>query len=314
MTELTQLHVMDTWSVRDPSQLSKEDRARALSLLLFLKEKRCGKIKGRVCLNGAPQRSYILKEKAASPTISTKSVFITSAIAASEGRHVRCYNVPSAFVNTNVDENMLMVLKGKLAEMMVHIVPQIYRKYITIDKRGMLVLYVKLQKGLYGLMQASLLFYRKLRKELEEYGFIVNPYDRCVANKEVGEGEQLTIIWHMDNLMALCKLDFELTKFSCYLARIYGPKLTMHTGQKHVYSGVDLEFKGNGNLEVFMVKYLGNVIEGFPEAIMGMATSPTGDRLFDIQDEKAARLMEEKRAVAFHHTTAQLLFMATRSQ
>ncbi len=163
-------------------------------------------------------------------------------------------------------------------------------------------------------MRASLLFYRKLWKELEEYGFVVNPYDPCMVNKEVGEGEQLTIIWHVDNLMALCRLDFELTKFSCYLARIYGPKLMMHMGQKHDYLGVDLEFKGNGNLELSMVKYLGNVIKGFPKAITGTATSPAGDRLFDIRDEKNARPLEEDRAMAFHHTTLQLLFMATRSR
>ncbi len=31
-------------------------------------------------------------------------------------------------------------------------------------------------------MRASLLFYRKLRKELEQYGFMVNLYDLCIAN------------------------------------------------------------------------------------------------------------------------------------
>jgi hypothetical protein len=97
----------------------------------------------------------------------TQSVFITSAIAASEKRHVRCYDVPSAFVNTDVDENVLMVLKGELADMMVHIAPQIYRKYITVDRKGTAMLYTMLQKVLYGLMRVSLLFYRKLRKELE---------------------------------------------------------------------------------------------------------------------------------------------------
>jgi hypothetical protein len=50
----------------------------------------------------------------------------------------------------------------------------VYQKYVTVDKKGTPILYVKLQKALYGLMRASLLFYRKLRKELEEYGFKVN--------------------------------------------------------------------------------------------------------------------------------------------
>jgi hypothetical protein len=62
-----------------------------------------------------------------------------------------------------------------------------------------------------------------------------------------------------------------------------------------------------------MVKYLESVIKEFLELIVGRAAMPVGDRLFDIQDVKEARQVEEERAIAFHHTTAQLLFMATRA-
>ena len=40
---------------------------------------------------------------------------------------------------------------------------------------------------------------KKLLKDLESKGFIVNPYDPCVANKVIN-GEQFTIIWHVDDL------------------------------------------------------------------------------------------------------------------
>ena len=43
--ELTQLHIMDTWTAMAPSKISREERIKALSSLLFLKEKRTGKIK-----------------------------------------------------------------------------------------------------------------------------------------------------------------------------------------------------------------------------------------------------------------------------
>ena len=310
ISELTQLHVMDMWTMMDPAKLMRDNRTKALSSLLFLKEKGCGKIKGRACVNGAPQRVYIPKEDAASPTVSTELKFITSAIAASKKRHVRCYNVPSAFVNTDVDENVLMVLKGELAGMRVHIAPQIYRKHITINKKGTPVLYVKLQKALYGLRRASLLFYRKLRKELEDFGFVINPYDPCMANKNVGGGKQLTVIWHVDDLMASCVTIFELTKLLCYLANIYGQQLTMHMGNNRVYLGVDLEFQQDGKLNVLMVNYLKDVIKAFPEQIVGRVATPAGERLFDIRDKKEARPLEEEWAIAFHHTTGQLLFMA----
>jgi hypothetical protein len=198
MNELTQLHIMDTWTAMDALRLSREEQLKALSSLLFLKEKQTGAIKGRAGINGAPQREYILKEEAASPTVSVDLTFITATIAAIEKRKVRCYDVPSAFVNTDVDEDVLMVQKGELADMMVQIAPQVYIKYVMVDRKGTPILYVKLQKALYRLMKASLLFYRKLRKELEAYGLTINPYDPCIVNVTTSCGKQLTIVWHVD--------------------------------------------------------------------------------------------------------------------
>ncbi len=135
MEEFMQLHIMDMWRAMDPSKLSQEERMQALSSLMYLKEKQSGKVKGQACLNGAPQRAYISKEEAALPTVSTESTFIATAIAAKERRWVQCYNVPSAFVNTEVNKDVLMALKGELTGMMEQIKPQIYRKNITVDKK-----------------------------------------------------------------------------------------------------------------------------------------------------------------------------------
>ena len=180
-------------------ELSKEERAGALSSLIFIKEKWDGTVKGRACVDGSPQRKTIPKESAASPTVATESVFLTCLISAYEKRHNRSYDVPSAFVNTELDEEVDMVLRGDLAELLVKVAPDIYRKYITRDKKGKAILYVRLQKALYGLMRAALLFYRKLRKELEDYGFVINPEDPCVANKWIvdkahPEGHQMMVI------------------------------------------------------------------------------------------------------------------------
>jgi hypothetical protein len=87
----------------------------------------------------------------------------------------------------------------------------------------------------------------------------------------------------------------------------------VHAGTKHEYLGINFEFLTNRNLQVSMVAYLKDVIEGFPELIMGKIAAPTGDRLFDIQDEKDARPLEEEREIAFHHTMAHLLVMMTRA-
>ena len=98
--ELTQLHVMDTWVPEDPYMMSRAEKVRALSSLMFLKEKRSGKVKGRACVNRAPQRAYICKEDASLPTVTNESVLITSVIAAHKKRFVRCYDEPGAFLHT----------------------------------------------------------------------------------------------------------------------------------------------------------------------------------------------------------------------
>jgi hypothetical protein len=144
--------------------------------------------------------------------------------------------VPSAFVNTDMDEVVIMVLKGELADMMIQIAPKVYRKNVTADRKGTPILYVKLQKALYGLMRVSLLFYRKRRKEFEQYGLVIILYDLCVANMETKSGKQLTVVWHVDNLMASCEDEFELTKFSCHMGGIYGPSLSMHLGRKQTWN------------------------------------------------------------------------------
>ncbi len=62
-----------------------------------------------------------------------------------------------------------------------------------------------------------------------------------------------------------------------------------------------------------MMKYLKNVIERFPEMIAGKLPTPAGDRFFGIRDEKDPKSLDEERAMALNHTTAQMLFMATRA-
>jgi hypothetical protein len=114
-----------------------------------------------------------------------------------------------------------MVLKGELCELMVRVNPKIYRRYATKDSKGKPIMYVQLYKSVYGLLQSALLFYRKLRKELEDFGFKINPYDPCVANRISENGEQQTVVWHVDDLHASHKDPKENTKLIEYLQGIY---------------------------------------------------------------------------------------------
>ena len=69
----------------------------------------------------------------------------------------------------------------------------IYNTYVTVNRKGELVLYVEAHNALYGIMKAALLFYIKFVENLKSVGFQLNPYDPCVANK-IMDGAQLTVV------------------------------------------------------------------------------------------------------------------------
>jgi hypothetical protein len=61
--------------------------------------------------------------------------------------------------------------------MLCEIAPEVYREYVTTNKKGEKVLLVQCMNALYGSMVASLMFYKKLSTALKSYGFEYNPYD-----------------------------------------------------------------------------------------------------------------------------------------
>ena len=88
-----------------------------------------------------------------------------------------------------------MILKVRLVELLVNIDPNIYSKYGVLEKL-VKVVYVNLQNYIYWLLRTAPLFYPKLATELKNNGFIINPYDPCVA-KKMFKGEAMTVVWHV---------------------------------------------------------------------------------------------------------------------
>ena len=88
-----------------------------------------------MCINGVPQWAYTSKEEVVLSTVLTESTFIMATIAS---------DATSVFLNTDVDEDVRIVLKEELANKMVQIAPQVYRKYVTVNRKGTPIVHVKL--------------------------------------------------------------------------------------------------------------------------------------------------------------------------
>ena len=125
------------------------------------------------------------------------------------------------------------------------------------------MLYVCLSKALYGLLQLVLLFYRKLRAELEDFGFTVNPYNPCVANKIINDS-QMTVTWRVDDLKISHKDSKEVTKFIKHFGDIYGDRMTVPRGKAHDYFGMDMDFSSPKVLKIGMNKYIKKIHEDLP--------------------------------------------------
>ncbi|KAL7464347.1 hypothetical protein ACHAXS_004676 [Conticribra weissflogii] len=310
--ELQQLHDMDVFVPVPESNLSADQKRKALSTVTFIKEKRDKRVKGRVCADGRKQREEFSREEAASPTVTNESVFLTGVIDAKEHRDVATVDITGAYLHAINDHDVHMVLEGKLAELMDLVAPHIYRKHITTNKNGQPMLYVRLHKALYGLLKSALLFYKKLCSDLSEQGFKINPYDPCVANKTVN-GEQLTVLWHVDDLKISHRETVVVTNFINWLGTKY-TGLTINRGKRHDYLGMDLDYTTPGVLTVSMEKYTKKIIDEFPELITTPAATPAADHLFQVRDNPHGRQLPEQQAVIYHHTVAQLLFLSARAR
>ena len=197
--EMHQLHDCDVMKPIHKNCLTTEQRREALAYLMFLKHKRCGKIKGRGCADGCKQRAYITKEDSTAPTVSTEAVFLTAVIDAMEGWNVVVLDVPGAFMQAEIDELVHVRFTGAMVTLLLEIDYEMYNDYIVVEK-GEQVMYMELLKALYGTLRAARLFWQKLSKQLiDEWGFIPNKYDDYVVNKMINR-HQMTVVWHVDDL------------------------------------------------------------------------------------------------------------------
>jgi hypothetical protein len=92
------------------------------------------------------QWDYISKEDASLPTFTTEAVLLLCIINAEEQRDVTIIDIPNAFIQTWVeDKEDMAIIKicGVLMDILIQIAPNVYKSYITTDKKGMKPLLVQ---------------------------------------------------------------------------------------------------------------------------------------------------------------------------
>jgi hypothetical protein len=313
MKELTQVVTMEVMSGCHAHELTREQKRRALRYLMFLKEKRCGRIKGRGCIDGRKQRLWKNKEDTTSPTVSIEALLLSCMIDAREERDVATIDIPVAFMQAFIDELVHVKFDGELIDLICQVDPSL-SKFVTMEN-GKRVLYTKLNKALYGTVQASRLFWERLSTFLvEDNGFERNPYDFCVVNKIV-DGKQMTIVWYVDDLKISHVDPSVVGNMIDVLKAEFGQKLdlTVRRGKIHEYLGLRLDFSNRGKVVMTMFDYISELVKETPDDLFkGPARSPASNYLFHVNPK--AKKLDDDAAVLFHHLTAKLLYLSKRTR
>jgi hypothetical protein len=190
-----------------------------------------------------------------------------------------------------------------------------YTNFVSFEGK-IPVLYVHVVKALYGMLQSALLFYKKLVKDLAQIGFETNPYDPCIANRQVN-GKQHTVTWHVDDLKS-SHVDPQVNDdFLKWLEKTYGDsnigKVKATRGKRHNYLGMTFDYSTPGQVKVEMIDYVKAMVKAFPEVTKKkMNTTPWSESLFKVNNK--SNLLSPELHEKFHHIVAKGLFVTKRAR
>jgi len=86
---------------------------------------------------------------------------------------VTTVDIPGTFLQANLktDEEIYMVLREKMAELLCEIDPEKYEAHKRWDeKKGEYIIYTTLNKAVYGTIQGAIRFYEELTEFLKSRG------------------------------------------------------------------------------------------------------------------------------------------------
>ena len=271
----------------------------------LIKHKRDGTIKGRTCADGRKQRDLYDKSQTTSPTVSSDALFLTIMIDAKEGRDVATADVAGAYLNADMDDLVVMRLVGEDVALMCEVEHSFRDHVVREGKKD--VLYLRLDKALYGCVRSALLWYNLFSSTLKDMGFVLNGYDPCVANAIFNRKQCCTITWYVDD-MKLSHVHSEVVTHVIERIEQHFGKMTVRRGHVHEFLGMIIDYSDPGVAHISMKSYLKEAIRDSQLGITRSATTPAQRNLFDVDPSSTS--LEPRNAILFRSIVCKLLYVA----
>ena len=320
--EADQMHKRNAFEPIHVKDMSEQEKRKAQIGLMLIEQKEGKPAKGRLVYNGKPTREWLSREDTSSPTVSQEGLHLTIAIDAKEGRDIMSADIPNAFIQTRMekikkgDERIIMKIQGDVVEFLLQIAPQTYEDFVVLEK-GKKTIYVVVLSAIYGMLEASMLFYQKLKSDLEAIGFKFNPYEPCVCNR-IKNGNQHTVRFHVDDLLS-SHIDKRVNdKFAKWLNKQYGKygkEVKCTRGMVHEYLGMVLDFtKGKRKgVKITMYDQVADIVDTSPFSLKkgDTALTPAAKNLFEVG---TGEKLDIDRKEVYHSCVAKSLFVSKRAR
>jgi hypothetical protein len=141
------------------------------------------------------------------------------------------------------ERDCYLKFEGAMVSMICDIDPK-YKKNIVYGNNGRKYVYAKFTKAVYGTLLGAILFYQKLSKQLVDWGYEPNCYDRCTFNKMI-DGNQITIQFHVNGLKISHDKQSVIDSVLSDLNNKFGTSkkpLAATTGNIHDYLGITIDY------------------------------------------------------------------------
>lgn len=145
-----------------------------------------------------------------------------------------------------------MKKRGILVNCLIELFPGVYENYVTYEGKSKVV-FVEMLMALYGMLVSTVLFYKKFQKDIEAIGFQINPYNICVTNGKIDEGQH-TVAYHDYNVKSSHMNKRVNDNLSEWVEKTYRSKENGHLkvtrGKKHDYLTMPLYYSEKQKLKV----------------------------------------------------------------
>ena len=281
------------------SKVTADERDKALECKLFIEAKRDGRIKSRfVGGTGASSQDKHQFPDLSSPTVRFESVALLLKVSAQNNYKLAVADVPGAYLHAEFQDLSLnptpgkrrfVRVRGELAKLMGQVDSNC--KNLT-DDNG--VLYLQLQKALYGLIESAKLWYAEISNTLTCAGFNQYTSEPCAFNHAT---KQIMVAVYVDDIIIFYQQEENLDWFLSLLERKYGePRVQRNTPVDYLNVSItrieaDTAQFPRGTMLASQKEYIKSIKEKYPEYFVQNASvkAPYGLDLFASPDSLPAR-------------------------